>query len=187
MSILPCHKMTCKLNGARVSPTQADSLVAGLKTARLAKITSAFAFSVLTLTDFGELSRVVPGFRLRKVQDPFYCWPSTPFSPSLTAESRIALTQVNSSATTSPSVSPPQQFNTSTTRGTVGKPPRQEQLRYSYRKGMANIRERLARVRNALVDKSFQRFAAAQMHSHDSTSRGMTLQPGQERRFLLFR
>jgi hypothetical protein len=40
--------------------------------AHLVKITSAFEFSVLTLTDFGELSRVVPGLRLRKVQNPSF-------------------------------------------------------------------------------------------------------------------
>ncbi len=37
--------------------------VAGLKMTHLRKITSAFEFSGLTLTDFGELSRVVPGLR----------------------------------------------------------------------------------------------------------------------------
>ena len=46
-----------------------NSAVAGLKMAHLTKITLSFEFSVLTLTDFGELSRVVPGLRLRKVQN----------------------------------------------------------------------------------------------------------------------
>jgi hypothetical protein len=55
--------------------------VAGLKTAHLPKITSAFEFSVLTLT--------VPGLRLRKIQNPLCFWASAPFSSSLTAVFRI--------------------------------------------------------------------------------------------------
>jgi hypothetical protein len=43
--------------------------VAGLETAHLPKSTSSFELSVLTLTDFGELSRVVPGLRSRQVQN----------------------------------------------------------------------------------------------------------------------
>jgi hypothetical protein len=46
-----------------------ETAVAGLKMVHLTKITLSFEFSVLTLTDFGELSRVVPGLRLRKIQN----------------------------------------------------------------------------------------------------------------------